>query len=296
MNRATQQAPVGQVQQTHPQQQAGGPRKYDGQNGNPLYDPNAGGHYGACQKIALAGAAPSPEVFTGTWVNVSQGLSGQPQEILNVYWQNQVTRLETDEHDFKLHQLPLARIKKVMKADPEVKMISAEAPILFAKGCDIFITELTMRAWIHAEENKRRTLQRSDIASALAKSDMFDFLIDIVPREEAASNRRSAGHGSAQQSSAAPLPQGAAVQQQGIHPPPAQQMQHQDYGMDPHMQGQFLQQQPLAQDPSVPYAQYPQQTQMYPQDMGNMQMYGGYGMPPQQHGMPQQPPDVNEDS
>jgi Core histone H2A/H2B/H3/H4 len=71
-----------------------------------------------------------------------------------------------------------------MKADPEVKMISAEAPILFAKGCDIFITELTMRAWIDAEENKRRTLQRSDIASALAKSDMFDFLIDIVPREE----------------------------------------------------------------------------------------------------------------
>jgi hypothetical protein len=122
-------------------------------------------------------------------------------------------------------------------------------------------------------------------------------LIDIVPREEAASNRRSAGHGSAQQSSAAALPQGAVVQQQGIHPPPAQQMHQQDYGMDPHMQGQFLQQQqPLAQDPSVPYPQYPQQTQMYPQDMGNMQMYGGYGMPPQQHGMPQQPPDVNEDS
>lgn len=77
-----------------------------------------------------------------------------------------------------------------MKADPEVKMISAEAPILFAKGCDIFITELTMRAWIHAEENKRRTLQRSDIASALAKSDMFDFLIDIVPREEAAAQAK----------------------------------------------------------------------------------------------------------
>lgn len=118
-------------------------------------------------------------------LQVSQGLSGQYRDILNTYWQNQVTKLETDEHDYKIHQLPLARIKKVMKADPDVKMISAEAPILFAKGCDIFITELTMRAWIHAEENKRRTLQRSDIASALAKSDMFDFLIDIVPREDA---------------------------------------------------------------------------------------------------------------
>ena len=82
-------------------------------------------------------------------------------------------------------------------------MISAEAPILFAKGCDIFITELTMRAWIHAEENKRRTLQRSDIASALSKSDMFDFLIDIVPREEAHPHKRSAGQNAAVQSSAA---------------------------------------------------------------------------------------------
>lgn len=109
------------------------------------------------------------------------------------YWQQTIYSLENDAHDYKMHHLPLARIKKVMKADPEVKMISAEAPILFAKGCDIFITELTMRAWIHAEENKRRTLQRSDIASALAKSDMFDFLIDIVPREEAANHAKRTG-------------------------------------------------------------------------------------------------------
>ncbi|KAJ1908934.1 CCAAT- binding transcription factor component, partial [Tieghemiomyces parasiticus] len=49
---------------------------------------------------------------------------------------------------------------------------------------EIMIHELTLRAWMHAEENKRRTLQRSDIASAITKTDMFDFLIDIVPREE----------------------------------------------------------------------------------------------------------------
>jgi nuclear transcription factor Y gamma len=128
---------------------------------------------------------------------VNQGLHGTYKDILTTYWQQIINHLETDTHDYKLHQLPLARIKKVMKADPEVKMISAEAPILFAKGCDIFITELTMRAWIHAEENKRRTLQRSDIASALAKSDMFDFLIDIVPREEASHAKRATGQGAA---------------------------------------------------------------------------------------------------
>lgn len=41
------------------------------------------------------------------------------------------------------------------------QMISAEAPVLFAKAAQIFITELTLRAWIHTEDNKRRTLQVS---------------------------------------------------------------------------------------------------------------------------------------
>ncbi|KAH3678884.1 hypothetical protein WICPIJ_008811 [Wickerhamomyces pijperi] len=118
------------------------------------------------------------------FANVAQGLTGHYRNLMMNYWQETINSIEHEDHDFKNHQLPLARIKKVMKTDDEVKMISAEAPILFAKGCDIFITELTMRAWIHAEENKRRTLQRSDIAAALQQSDMFDFLIDIVPREE----------------------------------------------------------------------------------------------------------------
>lgn len=192
---------------------------------------------------------------------VSQGLTGPYRDILNTYWQNQVTRLETEDHDYKMHQLPLARIKKVMKADPEVKMISAEAPILFAKGCDMFITELTMRAWIHAEENKRRTLQRSDIASALAKSDMFDFLIDIVPREDATPQHKRRPDYAAVGTYAVPdassnvpggpeqgqmggqefvgmeqqhMAQPQYQQQMGAYPPPQQQQQPQ-YGGQPQM-------------------------------------------------------------
>lgn len=38
-------------------------------------------------------------------------------------------------------------------------MISAEAPVLFAKAAEIFVSELSLRAWIHTEDNKRRTLQ-----------------------------------------------------------------------------------------------------------------------------------------
>lgn len=43
---------------------------------------------------------------------------------------------------------------------------------------------MTARAFLVADSNKRRTLSRADIAKALSKSDQFDFLIDIVPRDE----------------------------------------------------------------------------------------------------------------
>jgi nuclear transcription factor Y gamma len=46
-------------------------------------------------------------------------------------------------------------------------MISSETPVLFAKACEIFIIELTHRAWHHTEEAKRRTLQKSDIANCI---------------------------------------------------------------------------------------------------------------------------------
>jgi nuclear transcription factor Y gamma len=225
---------------------------------------------------------------------VNQGLHGNYRDILMTYWHQTIMQLESEAHDYKLHQLPLARIKKVMKADPDVKMISAEAPILFAKGCDIFITELTMRAWIHAEENKRRTLQRSDIASALAKSDMFDFLIDIVPREEAASHaKRSGGQGSSSSAAAPPVSSTG-----GSLPPPhggAQQQPH-THQQAPQQHQMAPPEYTIAHEQMAPEQQYRQQQTMYapqvppdpthaygqPQQQIFGEMYGYPTLPPQQ--------------
>ncbi|XP_075995343.1 nuclear transcription factor Y subunit gamma isoform X4 [Genypterus blacodes] len=106
------------------------------------------------------------------------------QQTLQSFWPRVMEEIKNLTVDFRVQELPLARIKKIMKLDEDVKMISAEAPVLFAKAAQIFITELTLRAWIHTEDNKRRTLQRNDIAMAITKFDQFDFLIDIVPRDD----------------------------------------------------------------------------------------------------------------
>jgi nuclear transcription factor Y gamma len=60
-------------------------------------------------------------------------------------------------------------------------MVSADTPIVFSKACELFILELTLRSWLQAEECRRRTLQRCDIARAVRLDDLLDFLIDVVP-------------------------------------------------------------------------------------------------------------------
>ncbi|KAH9629091.1 hypothetical protein HF086_008540 [Spodoptera exigua] len=87
-----------------------------------------------------------------------------PQQSLQQFWckvTEDISKVNAD--DFKSQALPLARIKKIMKLDEEVKMISAEAP-------------------------------RNDIAMAISKCDQFDFLIDIVPRQEVKPNKPRYDH------------------------------------------------------------------------------------------------------
>lgn len=125
---------------------------------------------------ALAATAAAPcgkEAPTEAQRNIQRFWPGVMREIQQIEYVEPGNQL-----------LPLARIKKIMKLDEEVKMISSDAPLLFSKAIEIFIQELTLRAWLHTEHNKRRTLQRSDIAMAITKYDQFDFLIDIVPRDE----------------------------------------------------------------------------------------------------------------
>ncbi|KAL1804829.1 hypothetical protein ACET3Z_027897 [Daucus carota] len=85
----------------------------------------------------------------------------------------------------KKHSLPLAPIKRIMKADNNIRMIAQEANLpLFAKTCEMFMVDMTSQAWIVTEEDKRRTVQKNDIVEAVLKTNMFDFLDNIIPRHE----------------------------------------------------------------------------------------------------------------
>uniref|UniRef100_A0A1D1YX50 Nuclear transcription factor Y subunit C-9 n=1 Tax=Anthurium amnicola TaxID=1678845 RepID=A0A1D1YX50_9ARAE len=147
----------------------------------------------AHQAMGVAATVPFPAPEAGAYGQYPhiyqqqpppQLLQPQRPPQLQMFWADQCREVE-QATDFKNHSLPLARIKKIMKADEDVRMIAAEAPVVFARACEMFILDLTHRSWAHAEENKRRTLQKNDIAAAITRTDVFDFLVDIVPREDA---------------------------------------------------------------------------------------------------------------
>jgi nuclear transcription factor Y gamma len=76
------------------------------------YDPaTSGGHFGAASQVASSGYVPATASYNSTFANVTSGLQGQYRHILATYWQHVIHEIETEEHDFKVHQLPLARIK-----------------------------------------------------------------------------------------------------------------------------------------------------------------------------------------
>ena len=50
-------------------------------------------------------------------------------EFLRSFWQRQVDTAEQEMPDFRHPPLPLARIKKVMKSDPEVKVSDMRVPL-----------------------------------------------------------------------------------------------------------------------------------------------------------------------
>ncbi|KAJ1267740.1 hypothetical protein BS78_07G081000 [Paspalum vaginatum] len=138
------------------------------------------------------GAAAYPPVVTApppsAPLSNPQEMAFHHQQQLQAFWAGQLAEAE-QATELKVHSLPLARIKKIMKADQDVKMIAAEAPVVFAKACEMFILELTLRAWLHTQGTKRRTLQRSDVDAVINATEAYDFLMDdVAPEDEQKGN------------------------------------------------------------------------------------------------------------
>ncbi|ORD94896.1 NFYC2 [Enterospora canceri] len=100
--------------------------------------------------------------------------------VVKEYWCREIERATKNPLNFKSVKLPLARIKRLMKVEEEVKIIAQEVPVLFALTTEKFIEELTIRAWMHTKEGKRKILQGSDILKAVRTTRSYDFVNQLI--------------------------------------------------------------------------------------------------------------------
>ncbi|GAA98325.1 hypothetical protein E5Q_05010 [Mixia osmundae IAM 14324] len=110
------------------------------------------------------------------------------------FWSHQVALAEDDDEPMRPPHLPLARIRKLMKSDPSVHKVAADVPVVLARACEAFVAELTHRAWLSANEgpSPRKGIAKDDIVRAANQSNMYDFLIDVLPTPDAIQNQQSA--------------------------------------------------------------------------------------------------------
>jgi hypothetical protein len=114
------------------------------------YPPNAAASSGGLQNLSMSGptsaapgssASPAPHSQQTDSSQQSNTDAASPgafistenqtlEDFLEGFWSRQMMGVEDDDQDVRNWPLPLARIKKVMKSDEDVKMISAEGALL----------------------------------------------------------------------------------------------------------------------------------------------------------------------
>jgi DNA polymerase epsilon subunit 4 len=79
---------------------------------------------------------------------------------------------------------PVARVQKIIAADPTRLHVSKNASFAIALATELFIQHLATSTYnvVKAERKPRRNVQYRDVASAIAKTDNLEFLVDVVPK------------------------------------------------------------------------------------------------------------------
>ncbi|XP_058121830.1 DNA polymerase epsilon subunit 4 [Anopheles ziemanni] len=76
----------------------------------------------------------------------------------------------------RLAQFPLARVKQIMKLDPDVGIVSAEAIFLVTKAAELFVQTLAKDTYTHTIASKKKTMGLKDVELAIESIDSLMFL------------------------------------------------------------------------------------------------------------------------
>uniref|UniRef100_A0A0D9YAX6 Core Histone H2A/H2B/H3 domain-containing protein n=1 Tax=Oryza glumipatula TaxID=40148 RepID=A0A0D9YAX6_9ORYZ len=101
------------------------------------------------------------------------------QQQMDEFWRDRQKEIETTK-DFSEHAIPMARLKKIVSSQKGNMMMTFDMPAFLSKMCELFVQELAVRAWASAQSHNRCIILDTDIAKAIASTESYDFLVDIL--------------------------------------------------------------------------------------------------------------------
>jgi histone H3/H4 len=112
-------------------------------------------------------------------------------EYLRAFWKAQVEEVKQTVLP-RAQILPPKRIRHIVKREDDViesrQRIAKEVVELFGKAAELFISELSLAAWMNVAANKK-VIKVRDLSTAVQTFHSFDFLEEFVPTYEARTKR-----------------------------------------------------------------------------------------------------------
>jgi len=73
-------------------------------------------------------------------------------------------------------QLPLNRVRMMIKSDPDVSIVGQEALMVIAKATEMFIAYVARESYTQTLQGKRKTIQKRDFDACISPRDELAFL------------------------------------------------------------------------------------------------------------------------
>eukprot|EP00824_Muranothrix_gubernata_P016020 TRINITY_DN33356_c0_g1_i1.p1 TRINITY_DN33356_c0_g1~~TRINITY_DN33356_c0_g1_i1.p1 ORF type:complete len:278 (-),score=74.66 TRINITY_DN33356_c0_g1_i1:23-814(-) len=79
---------------------------------------------------------------------------------------------------------PTTRVKRIMRADPDVRNVKPEAVAVMARAAELFVGYIARASAQQARARGRKTIAYQDLAVVVKDDDLLVFLHDIVPQKK----------------------------------------------------------------------------------------------------------------
>ena len=95
------------------------------------------------------------------------------KSIVDAKSENSSAKAEAEE---KLFQFPLGTVKRIIKMDPDVNIISKDSIFLITKALEMFVQSLSIEAYSYTAGAKKKTMSKQDVEKAIDAVDALAFL------------------------------------------------------------------------------------------------------------------------